>query len=107
MLLPALSSAKSVAQGIQCMNNTCQAMLGRLLYSDDHDGRVCGNASGSATPFDNWVAGTMRSNNGGPNPDNTNTPYLGGPPAQFGPYVKTHRPYRCPWDTSMGLVPGV
>ena len=106
MLLPALSRAKGQAQGIQCMNNTRQVMLGWLMYAEDHDGRVCGNASGSATPLDNWVVGTMRSVNGGPNADNTNTLNLVGPGAQLGRYVTTHRPYRCPSDTSVGLVPG-
>jgi prepilin-type processing-associated H-X9-DG protein len=106
MLLPALSRAKGKAQGISCMNNTRQVMLGWMLYADDHDGRVCGNASGSAMPQDNWIMGTMRSVNAGPNSDNTNALNLVGPQAQLGRYVKTPRPFRCPSDTSVGLVPG-
>jgi prepilin-type N-terminal cleavage/methylation domain-containing protein/prepilin-type processing-associated H-X9-DG protein len=35
MLLPALSKAKAKAQGIGCMNNLRQMMLGWRLYSDD------------------------------------------------------------------------
>ncbi|KAB2654467.1 MAG: DUF1559 domain-containing protein [Verrucomicrobia bacterium] len=106
MLLPALSRAKQQAQGIQCMNNTRQIMYGWLLYADDYNGNICGNASGSVTPNDNWIVGTMRSVNFGPLVDNTNTANLVGPQAQLGPYVKAHRVYRCPSDTSVGLVPG-
>src|SRR2546428_5687939 len=35
MLLPALAKAKTKAQGIGCMNNLRQMMLGWRLYSDD------------------------------------------------------------------------
>ncbi len=36
MLLPALASAKSKAQGIKCMNNEKQLALGWMLYADDN-----------------------------------------------------------------------
>src|SRR6266487_3365991 len=35
MLLPALAKAKTKAQGIGCMNNLRQMMLGWRLYADD------------------------------------------------------------------------
>src|SRR5262245_21808675 len=35
MLLPALAKAKTKAQGIGCMNNLRQLMLGWRLYADD------------------------------------------------------------------------
>src|SRR2546421_12145416 len=35
LLLPALAKAKTKAQGIGCMNNLRQMMLGWRLYSDD------------------------------------------------------------------------
>ncbi|MCI0541871.1 MAG: type II secretion system GspH family protein, partial [Verrucomicrobiales bacterium] len=38
MLLPALSKAKTKAQGIQCLNNLRQLGLSWMLYADDHDG---------------------------------------------------------------------
>ena len=106
MLLPALSRAKGQAQGIQCMNNTRQILYGWLLYADDFNGSICGNDSGSANAGQSWVVGTMRSVNGGANADNTNTLNLVGPQAQLGTYVKSARVYRCPSDTSVGLVPG-
>jgi len=36
MLLPALSKAKARSQGIQCMNNCRQLMLGWIQYYNDN-----------------------------------------------------------------------
>jgi prepilin-type N-terminal cleavage/methylation domain-containing protein/prepilin-type processing-associated H-X9-DG protein len=43
MLLPALSKAKAKAQGIMCLNNTKQLMIGWRMYPDDYNDRVPGN----------------------------------------------------------------
>ncbi len=107
MLLPALSKAKQKAYGIQCMNNTRQITYGWIMYADDFNGNICGNDSGSSIRFQSWVIGSMRNVGYGPNPDNTNTDNLIGPPAQLGSYVKNSRVYRCPADQSVGLVPGI
>ena len=40
MLLPALSKAKTKAQGILCMNNNKQMMLAWRFYSDDNEGKL-------------------------------------------------------------------
>src|SRR5690349_4300927 len=40
MLLPALSKAKTKAQGIKCMANSKQLMLAWRLYSDDSDDKI-------------------------------------------------------------------
>jgi prepilin-type N-terminal cleavage/methylation domain-containing protein/prepilin-type processing-associated H-X9-DG protein len=40
MLLPALSKAKAKAQGISCLNNTRQLMLGWLMYTTDNNDRL-------------------------------------------------------------------
>jgi prepilin-type N-terminal cleavage/methylation domain-containing protein len=38
MLLPALSRAKTKAQGVKCMSNMKQLMLAFRLYADDYNG---------------------------------------------------------------------
>lgn len=40
MLLPALSKAKTKAQGIKCVNNLRQLVLGWSLYSDDNNQKL-------------------------------------------------------------------
>ena len=40
MLLPALSKAKSKAQGILCLNNNRQMMYAWRFYADDNDGKL-------------------------------------------------------------------
>ena len=57
MLLPALSKAKSKAQGIKCLNNGKQMMLAWRFYVDDNQDKVPysyypGNAA-------EWVHGNM------------------------------------------------
>ena len=66
MLLPALSSARAKAQGIQCLNNTKQLMIAWRLYSDDATDRVPNNFGVAETQstitrrtFVNWVNNVM------------------------------------------------
>ena len=47
MLLPALSKAKTKAQGILCMNNNKQMMLAWKYYSDDNEDKLVGAAGWS------------------------------------------------------------
>jgi prepilin-type N-terminal cleavage/methylation domain-containing protein/prepilin-type processing-associated H-X9-DG protein len=53
MLLPALSKAKAKAQGISCLNNTKQLMLGWRMYSEDnHDQLLYGyGAAANTSPY--------------------------------------------------------
>src|SRR5437773_11796275 len=60
MLLPALNKAKTKAQGIQCMSNTKQVMLGYLLYTDDYNNRVINAADWTG---DQWLDWTTSSDN--------------------------------------------
>ncbi|MEI6782424.1 MAG: prepilin-type N-terminal cleavage/methylation domain-containing protein, partial [Verrucomicrobiota bacterium] len=40
LLLPALTKAKTKAQGIQCLSNLKQVVLAWTLYADDHNGNL-------------------------------------------------------------------
>ena len=66
MLLPALTKARTKAQGIMCLNNTKQLMLGWKLYSDDNADKVPNNfgvaetqATVGAKTYLNWVNNVM------------------------------------------------
>jgi len=109
MLLPALALAKQKAQGVKCMNNNKQIMLGYKMYSDDFQGRLAPNNESqkaaqtqvdlnSQTP--GWVSGYMDYTDA--LGDDTNTDYLiNGRYAALGPYLKNPAVYRCPADNSM------
>ncbi|MBI2927556.1 MAG: hypothetical protein HYY24_17815 [Verrucomicrobia bacterium] len=105
MLLPALSKAKTKGQGIFCMNNTRQLMLGWLMYADDNNSRLVPNATrGAGSVWEpSWVAGWLDFDDN--NQDNVNIDYLinpgkGAKPygAMLGPYTKSHQIYKCPAD---------
>ena len=69
MLLPALGKAKSKAQGILCLSNGKQLMLGWALYSGDNEEKICPSTGlgGLVTthnanknyPLNQWCMGTM------------------------------------------------
>lgn len=66
MLLPALAKAKSKAQGISCMSNNKQLVLGWHLYSGDFNDQVANNFTIPDTidaittkRFNNWVNNVM------------------------------------------------
>ena len=66
MLLPALGRAKLKAQGIQCLNNTKQLMLGWRMYADDNMDKVANNFGVANTTtevngatYRNWVNNVM------------------------------------------------
>ncbi len=47
LLLPALSRAKTLAQGSVCQSNLRQLALGWMLYAGDHDDAVLGSGGWS------------------------------------------------------------
>jgi prepilin-type N-terminal cleavage/methylation domain-containing protein/prepilin-type processing-associated H-X9-DG protein len=100
LLLPALSKAKAKAQGVQCMNNLKQVMLGVKMYTDDSNGFFPPNqeTQAAATTSSGWVQGWLDYNG---STDNTNTAYLIDPQyAKVGPYLKSTGVYKCPADNS-------
>src|SRR6266576_380854 len=101
MLLPALTKARTKAEGVSCLNNLKQVQLACLLYAGDNSERVPENR-GSATSPDSWVTGIMKWETGSPWPDNYNTVYLTS--GQVGPYVARNAGiFRCPADKYPGL----
>ena len=107
MLLPALGKAKSKAQGIACLNNNKQMMMGWRLYYDDNEGELVGAAGwtppGARAEVPNWTGGSWLTLNNPKDPSNWNHerytmrsplwPYLGGSLAVW----------NCPSDKSYGI----
>ena len=106
MLLPALSKAKTKAQGIGCMNNHHQLALAWILYSGDFNDRLApnggiGNIALSMTDTPNinngnWVQGVMGTQYG--TPISNTDPNLVKAGSLF-PYSKSLGIYKCPADT--------
>ncbi len=104
MLLPALSRAKTKAQGIACLNNLKQLQLGFQLYADDNADRICQPGNSGSEPAA-WVWGWLDFNPG--NTDNTNTTQLlDRTKAAFAPYLPSAAIYKCPADLSTVTIRG-
>jgi prepilin-type N-terminal cleavage/methylation domain-containing protein/prepilin-type processing-associated H-X9-DG protein len=109
MLLPALGKAKQKAQGIGCLSNTKQLMLGWNLYSGDFGDRICPSAgldrlvtavSATKKYSDNqWCMGTMHKY-----PDCTNTILI--QDSLMYKYVNSLGVYKCPADKSNAKTVG-
>lgn len=103
MLLPALHRSKCKAQGIGCMNNTKQLMLGWRMYAEENaDLLPFAYALGANAPYV-WVKGILDDANP-PAPDNwdyDNTLKKGA----IWPYCKSTEIWHCPADTSYGVGP--
>jgi prepilin-type N-terminal cleavage/methylation domain-containing protein/prepilin-type processing-associated H-X9-DG protein len=104
MLLPALSKAKAKAQGILCLNNTKQLMMGWRIYPDDFNDRVPGNFGVVNTTADatdmtaldksTWICNVM---DWTPNSINTNLNLIF--QSLLSPYLaKNVNVYKCPAD---------
>ena len=102
MLLPALSKAKTQAQGISCMNNTRQLNLAWVLYSGDHEERLV-LAAWLREP-NGWCQGWM--NISTPEADNTNVLNLMSPRGKLWPYNQSLAIYKCPADRSRSIHGG-
>jgi len=99
MLLPALSKAKSKAQGIVCLNNHKQLLLGWKIYTDDFEGNLPYVKHGPSEWVGGWLDFT-RGNRDNWDPQSSLTksilwPYLGGSQGIF----------KCPGDKSVVQTP--
>ena len=101
MLLPALSKAKTKAQGIFCMNNTKQLMLGWMLYADENSDRLIPNSDGGNVQQGSsisWITGWLDLNN---STHNTNILYLIDERwALMARYIRNPTVYKDPADKS-------
>lgn len=94
MLLPALSKAKTKAQGIYCLNNNRQLTLAWILYAGDFADNAAPNPVMSDVT-NSWCMGWMSF--AANNLDNTNTLKL--TESKLGPYsARSFRIYKCPAD---------
>jgi prepilin-type N-terminal cleavage/methylation domain-containing protein len=109
MLLPALAKAKTKAQGIMCMNNGKQLMLGWNMYAGDNDDKIVRTggldslvATHSPTknyPLNQWCMGTMHQA-----PSWTNTILI--QDSLLFKYVNSLNVYRCPADRAVAAANG-
>ncbi|MGC9941672.1 MAG: prepilin-type N-terminal cleavage/methylation domain-containing protein [Verrucomicrobiota bacterium] len=103
MLLPALTRAKQKAQGIGCVSNLRQLMLGWIMFADDNQNNLPVNGDEGYQPTS--TAGTMdpqwcpgRMDSGAPVGEPTNIFWIKA--GQIFSYINNVRIYRCPADPS-------
>ena len=97
LLLPALTKAKSKAEGVGCLNNLRQLGIAWFMYNDDHNGVMVFNSPGSDTNIVRWVNGWLDWGAGIPAGANINKMLL--TEGLLGPYTaKTLGIYKCPAD---------
>lgn len=108
LLLPALAKAKTKAQGIMCLNNSKQLMMGWNLYAGDFGDKLVRSAGLDSLvsvqsltknyPLNQWCMGTMHQA-----PSWTNTILI--QDSMLFPYVKSLPVFRCPADRKTTLRP--
>jgi prepilin-type N-terminal cleavage/methylation domain-containing protein len=114
MLMPALSKAKTQAQGVQCMDNSKQLTLAWRMYSEDNQDVILWGYGSDATDMPYIWSGPTETS-GGQSLDEALTPVTqqgnwdfvdGIEKSPMWPYTgKSDRIYHCPADTSYGKNP--
>ncbi len=107
MLLPALTTAKTKTQGINCMNNHRQLSLAWQMYSDDNNDRLIYASEDPYQPETEaaaWITGTLTFN---PNDPKNWDPDLTIKKSPLWPYTgKNLAIWKCPADRSGVTVEG-
>jgi len=101
LLLPALAKAKTKAQGILCMNNGKQIMIGWRMYPGDFNDTLAPNEDSDAAPAGHvWIIGNARALPGATNPASVTDPknnllanYTG----------RSAKLYKCPADPGVAI----
>ena len=111
LLLPALAKAKTKAQGILCLNNSKQLMMGWNLYAGDFSDKLVRSAGLDSLvsvvsptknyPLNQWCMGSMNPGDSATTPTN----YVLVQDSMLYPSVKSMGVYKCPADRKTTLRP--
>jgi prepilin-type N-terminal cleavage/methylation domain-containing protein/prepilin-type processing-associated H-X9-DG protein len=107
MLLPALAKSKQKAQGIGCINNLRQMMLGWRQYSDDYNDLLLASLSDATIAAQKrmiWVTGTLDYNGGNRSNWDVNQDLAKSPLMNY--IGKSYAIWKCPADKVTVKVSG-
>jgi len=107
MLLPALSKAKTKAQGISCLNNTKQLTIAWKIYAGDNKGVVPAAVRGNEVTYQgrpNWLKGSLDFNGGNRSNWDINQDLKLSPLWNYA--GKSAEVFKCPADKATVLIQG-
>jgi prepilin-type processing-associated H-X9-DG protein/prepilin-type N-terminal cleavage/methylation domain-containing protein len=101
LLLPSLQGAAEKSQGVQCLHNKRQMILGWRMYAQDNqEFIVLSSPSGTANDPMNKYAWCQQDEDFSDNPKNYD-PSVDITTGPLYPYINSYMVYRCPSDTSV------
>jgi prepilin-type N-terminal cleavage/methylation domain-containing protein/prepilin-type processing-associated H-X9-DG protein len=112
MLLPALSSAKTKATSISCINNTKQLITASLVYATDFQDHFAPNGEGDAAvslvnPPANFVPKLWTEGREGSNlVEGSADGLINERVSLIAPYLKSKGSFKCPGDRYVSIVNG-